>query len=157
MKKRIVSLGILIVFAVCFWGCGIIQVKEDVIHDPATQEFLLVEAGYNATYWTLKNNPDYIAQVEAGLQGVEELLEVGELTEAVQIALNTVEMFKTINPTYLPLISSATRLLSLILEMDLENLKNYEQAKMLVKAFLSGAKAGIADVKFLENNLPTNP
>lgn len=147
--KRIINLFVLCVFAVCFLGCGSIKIKEDVVHDPAVQAFALTEAGYNASYWVLKNNPDYIEQVEAGLWGIEKLLEAGDITEAVGAAIDVVATFQAIDLTYLHFISSASRLLSMILEVDLEAPENYEQAKTFLRAFLVGARAGIADAKFI--------
>lgn len=147
MKRRIVSLSVLVIFAMCFLGCGHVKIKPDALHDSATQEFLLQEAGYNASYWVLKNNPNYIERTEAGLQGIDGLLDAGDIAEAVRAAIAVVVVFRDIDPNYLPLISSATRLLSAILKIDTEGVENFEQAKTLVQAFLTGAEAGVADAK----------
>lgn len=136
-----------IFFIVLFFsiGCATIQIGQP------EKEAAFETLGYNAAYWPLKNNPDYIQRVEVPLQVAIETVN----TEDVDIALLMSDIVEFIvemrlNPEfdeYGPPLVNAMKQFQGLLIMDLDIPEEYEEAVTLTRAFLVGAQDAIKDLK----------
>ena len=143
------SLRLAILFVLCVLiyvgaqGCGGVQIKND----PKTRAVLLEEAGYNATFFILRNQSDStITRVEIGIAGAEETLETQEIAIAIESLLLLVQSYELVDHKYAPLARTAIRLLGLLLDVDLSIPENRKEVIAGVRAFLAGAKKGLQDV-----------
>lgn len=149
MKRKIEGL-IVLTFLLAYLGCTSTPIRiSDKVQGPAIQMILLEETGYNVTFWILQNNPEYIEKVELGLEGVEKLLDAGDPTTAVRAVTEIMESLKIISSNYVLMVNSATRIVSLVLEINLEIADEPGETLNLIKAFVKGLRAGVEDAELV--------
>ena len=135
-----------IVFVVMFlMACASIKIK------PADQERIARMAGYNAAYWPLKNNPDYISKFEGPLKemvlsAVESDVDIaglsGKIIDFAMEFFDQPEFAEYAGPA-----KEALRSFEGMVSIDIKIPENRENVIRLTKAFLNGAMAAINDLK----------
>lgn len=106
-------------------------------------------AGYNAAYWTLKNNPGYISKVEKSLAIARGAISSGKVdptdlaNEIIDFAMEFIEQpeFKEIAGP----VKEALRSFKGIIEIQFEKTQDQEEILKLIVAFLDGAETGTTD------------
>lgn len=138
---------LLLLIALILGGCPRVQI------DVGERDTLAVArtVGYNAAYWPLMNNPDYIPKVEIPLRGAIDLARddgvdiAGLMTKIIsycEALLDDPAVGK-----FAPPIRSAVESFRGIMVIDLEVPENYQKAVRHTRAFLEGALRGLEDVK----------
>ena len=143
--NRVVLLAIICVSLLVFGCSGKVELK------PADIEMVCRNVGYNAAYWPLKNNPDYIAKVEPPLdiaisaaenRNVDIAKLVGQIISFAGEFLDNPEFKDYAGPA-----KEALRSFEGIVKIDITVPENRENVILWTKAFLAGAKAAVGDLK----------
>lgn len=144
MNKKHIVLLLISVFLVI--SCGVrVSIKPD------DQERIAANAGYNAAYWPLSNNPDYISKVELPLdmalaaidsKNVDIVDLVARIVSFAEEFLDQKEFKEYAGP-----VKQALRSFEGMVSLDVTVAENRERAIMLTRAFLIGAQTAVSDLK----------
>lgn len=124
-------------------GCITIKARPS----PDVQELLCKETGFNLAYYGLKNeSQEVLKRTEGAIKTAISLTETTDVNEMVDLIIKYISempQFKTGVSEYEALITSATRILKELLDVNLDITENQQTAVRCVNAFLNGALEGI--------------
>jgi len=128
-------------------GCAGIKQQQKV----DAVELVARLTGYNAAYFTLKNNPGYIPKVEAPLRlaiktAKTEQVDIANLIGDIVAYCNQMALIPQMEPYAKPL-EDAVMVFQDIMVIDLTIPENYREAVRYTLAFLEGAASGLEAAK----------
>lgn len=121
--------------------------------DPRTQALLFQEAGFNLAFYTLRGEPQpVIERTEKAICTAIKMLKTKNVREMVDVIIKYIESSPQFQARlgeeeYAPLIKSSVRLLSGLLDLNVEISDEQEQVRMALQKFLQGALEGIQELK----------
>ena len=128
-------------------GCVTVKAKPS----PEIKELLFKEAGFNLAYYTMLRESDpAIARADAVIRGGIDMLGTKAVPEMVFLMTEYIRdapQFKSHMGSYETLIISSTRLLSGLLDVDLNVPEENDEAVECLRVFFGGALDAIMEIR----------